>query len=282
MSRAETRTSRTEIGELLTDPRFELLPFDGMEEQAGYLPDGAKVAITASPEKGVDETVDRSVALASEGFEISTHVSARGVRSRDHLEEIASTLQEGGIQDVFVPAGDDDDPAGPYDSSYALLEDLTELGYSFERVGITGYPEGHQFIDDDVLWEFLEKKEPYADYVITQMSFDPDAVIAWTEAVRDRGIDLPIHVGVPGVMRYQRLMDISRRIGVGDSLSYLRKTTGIVDFIRQFVGSRGQYTPDDFVEGIAPQYGIEGGIDGVHLYTFNQVQDTESWRRGYL
>lgn len=274
--------SREDVRELLSDPRFELLPFDGMRKQADYLPEGATVAVTASPEKGVDETIERSVWLADRGFDPSAHIAARAVRGQDHLEEIAETLQDAGIEDIFVPGGDNEEPEGPYDSAYALLTELEELGYEFEAVGITGYPEGHQFIEDATLWEHLEKKEPYADYVVTQMSFSSEAVLGWTREVRDRGIDVPVYVGVPGVMKYQRLLSISRKIGVGDSLSYLQKTTGVLDFIKQFLGSRGQFTPDDFVEGIA-SYQRDGsiGIDGVHLYTFNQAGDTEEWRAGY-
>ena len=271
--------------ELLSDPHYELLPFDGLYEEADELPVGATVALTASPEKGVDETIDRSIELADRGFTVSTHVAARGVRSQDHLEEIADRLQEAGIDDIFVPGGDNEEPEGPYDSAYALLVDLEEeLGREFGQVGITGYPEGHQFIDDDTLWDHLEKKAPYADYIVTQMTFDPEAVGTWARTVRDdAGVDLPIIVGVPGVMKYQRLLKISRQIGVGDSLSYLRKTTGVFDFVKQFLGSRGQYAPDDFIEGIGELYEAgDYGIEAVHLYTFNQAADTEGWRQGYL
>lgn len=275
--------TREDVRELLRDPRFELLPFDGMDEEADLLPEGAKVAITASPEKGIEETLDRADRLADRGFEVSAHVAARGVRSQDHLAEIAERLTAAGIEDIFVPGGDNEEPEGPYDSAYAFLRDLEEQGYEFEHVGITGYPEGHQFIEDDVLAEHLEKKEPYADYIVTQMSFSAEAVVDWTADIRDRGVELPVHVGVPGVMRYQRLLSISQKIGVGDSLSYLRKTTGILDFIKQFLGSRGQYKPDDFVEGVAPYHGDQDhGIEGVHLYTFNQVADTEEWRHTYV
>ena len=84
-------------------------------------------------------------------------------------------------------------------------------------------------------------------------------------------------------MKYQRLLKISREIGVGDSLNYLRKTTGVFDFIKQFLGSRGQYAPDDFIRGIGEYYDTdEYGIEDVHLYTFNQVADTEEWRATYL
>jgi methylenetetrahydrofolate reductase (NADPH) len=64
---------------------------------------------------------------------------------------------------------------------------------------------------------------------------------------------------------------------------FLRKTSGIVGFVRQLVGSRGKYTPDDLVDGLAP-YAADPdyGIRGLHIYTFNQVDDTETWRRGRI
>ncbi|MDZ7849550.1 MAG: methylenetetrahydrofolate reductase [Halodesulfurarchaeum sp.] len=277
--------TRDGVRELLTEPHYELLPFSGLYEEAKQLPDGSTVALTASPDKGVDETIDRSIELAEMGFEVSTHVAARAVRSEDHLEELTDRLKGAGIEDIFVPGGDNEEPEGPYDSAYALLTDLDEeIGTEFERVGITGYPEGHQFIDDDTLREHLVKKEPYADYIVTQMTFDPDAVAEWATEIREEAdVSLPIIVGVPGVMKYQRLLKISREIGVGDSLNYLRKTTGILDFVKQFIGSRGQYAPDDFIEGIGGYYETgDYGIEAVHLYTFNQAGDTEAWRKQYV
>ncbi len=38
---------------LLNEPRFELMPFDSIEEQLRHLPDGAEVAITTSPTLGI-------------------------------------------------------------------------------------------------------------------------------------------------------------------------------------------------------------------------------------
>ena len=277
--------TRDGASELLADPHYELLPFDGLYEEAEELPPGSTVALTASPDKGVDETIDRSIELAEMGFEVSTHVAARAVRSQDHLEELTDRLKDAGIEDIFVPAGDNKEPEGPYDSAFALLTDLEdELGTEFDRVGITGYPEGHQFIDEDTLREHLVKKEPYADYIVTQMTFDPDAVARWATEIRtEADVELPIIVGVPGVMKYQRLLKISREIGVGDSLNYLRKTTGILDFVKQFLGSRGQYAPDDFIQGIGEYYDAgDYGIEAVHLYTFNQAADTEQWRNRYV
>lgn len=274
---------RDEVIDLLDDPRYELLPFAGFEEQVEHLPDGAKVALTASPKKGLDLTIERATELADRGYEVSAHIAARSVRDEDHLRDIAERLTTAGISDIFVPGGDNEEPAGEFDSSYALLSALDELDYSFDEIGITGYPEGHAFIDDQTLAAHLEKKEPLATYIVTQLCFDAEEVLAWTGDIRDRGIDLPVHVGVPGVMKYQRLLNISSRIGVGDSIHFLRKTTGVIGFIRQLVGSRGKYTPDTLVEELARASSApDSNIAGIHLYTFNQVPDTESWRRDVM
>ena len=118
---------------------------------------------------------------------------------------------------------------------------------------------------------------------MTQLCYDPETILEWIEEVRDRGVDLPIEIGIPGVMKYEKLLSISRKVGVGDSVKFLRKTTGIVGFVKQFVGSRGRYKPDDLMDGLGPYVGDDTyNIRGVHIYTFNQTPDLEEWRRGRL
>jgi methylenetetrahydrofolate reductase (NADPH) len=247
------------------------------------LPEGAEIAITASPQLGLDATVEWSEKAAARGYEPIPHVAARYVRDDDHLDEIAGRLVDAGVTDVFVPGGDREEPVGEFESAHDLLVALEDLGYAFDEVGITGYPEGHDFLDDRTLADAMERKAPYATYLTTQLCYDPEAIHRWIETVRDRGIDLPVEVGIPGVMKYQRLLNISQKVGVGDSVRFLRKTSGIVGFVRQLVGSRGKYTPDALVDGLAPYAADpEYGIRGLHIYTFNQAADTEAWRRGRL
>lgn len=281
----ETRSTTTADGatDLLSDPRFELMPFDSFEEQMGYLPDGAQIPITASPTQGLEATIVWAENAADEGYEVIPHIAARYVRDEAHLEEIAQRLTEVGVTDIFVPGGDREEPIGEFDSAYALLSTLEELDYTFDEVGITGYPEGHEFLTDQTLAEAMERKEPHATYIVTQLCYDAEAVIGWIEDIREQGIELPVEVGIPGVMKYQRLLNISQKVGVGDSVRFLRKTTGIVGFVRQLVGSRGKYVPNDLVDGLAP-YASDSyyGIRGIHIYTFNQVPDTESWRHERL
>jgi len=271
------------VAALLTDARFELMPFESFEDEIGHLPDDATIAVTTSPQLGIDTTVERTEQAAELGYEVSPHIAARYVRDRDHLDEIAERLTDAGVTDIFVPGGDREEPAGEFESAHDLLVALDELGHSFEEVGITGYPEGHDFLNAETLSDAMARKSPYATYIVTQLCYDPDTVLEWIDDVRDDGVDLPVEIGIPGVMNYQRLMNISQKVGVGDSIKFLRKTTGILGFVKQLVGSRGVYKPDDLVDGLAPYVADDHyNIRGIHIYTFNQTPDTESWRNERL
>ena len=271
------------VERLLTDARFELMPFDSFDEELTHLPEDATVAITTSPQLGIERTVQRAEDAVERGYDVSPHIAARYIEDREQLDEIASRLKAIGVTDIFVPGGDREEPAGEFESAHDLLVALDELDYEFEEVGITGYPEGHEFLSEETLAEAMERKRPYATYIVTQLCYDPEAVLEWIDALRDRGVDLPVEVGIPGVMNYQRLMSISQKVGVGDSIKFLKKTTGILGFVRELVGSRGTYKPDRLIDGLAPYATNERyDIRGLHVYTFNQTPDTEEWRLGRL
>ena len=267
------------IENLLSSARFELMPFESFDEEISYLPDDATIAITTSPQLGIERTIERTEQAAERGYDVVPHVAARYVTDRDHLEDIARRLTDAGITDIFVPGGDREEPAGEFESAYDLLTTLDATEYSFDEVGITGYPEGHAFLDEKELTDSMAKKEPYATYIVTQLCYDPEAVLEWIEEIRARGVELPVEIGIPGVMKYQKLIGISQKVGVGDSIAFLKKTTGILGFVRQLISSRGKFKPDELVDGLAPYVNDETyDIRGVHIYTFNQTADAESWR----
>jgi methylenetetrahydrofolate reductase (NADPH) len=279
----DTPSTADGVASLLREPRFELMPFDSFGEQMEYLPDGAAIAITTSPTLGLEATIEWTEKGADAGYEIIPHIAARYVRDHDHLDEVAARVEAAGVSDIFVPGGDREEPAGEFESALDMILALEELGYEFDDVGITGYPEGHAFLSDETLETAMAEKAPHATYIVTQLCYDPDAVVEWIERIREREITLPVEVGIPGVMKYQRLIGISQKVGVGDSVRFLRKTSGVLGFVRQLIDSRGKYEPNDLIDGLAPYADDpEYAIGGVHVYTFNQVPDTEAWRHGRL
>lgn len=279
----QTTTHFEGVQDLLTGARFELMPFDSFDEEITYLPPDATIAITTSPKLGLERTIERAELAATQGFDVVPHIAARYVEDRAHADDIAQRLTDVGVTDVFVPGGDRDEPIGEFESAYDLLWTFDDMGYAFDEVGITGYPEGHPFLDDETLATAMDKKEPFATYIVTQMCYDPETVLRWIEMVRDRGIDLPVEIGIPGVMNYQRLIQISQKVGVGDSIEFLRKTTGVLGFLRELIGSRGRYKPDELIDCFAAYVDDDSyDIRGVHIYTLNQTPDTEEWRRDRL
>jgi methylenetetrahydrofolate reductase (NADPH) len=45
----------------------------------------------------------------------------------------------------------------------------------------------------------------------------------------------------------------------------------------------GGYSPDRLIEGLKPGFvDPESNIRGLHIYTFNEVEMTETWRREML
>lgn len=282
MKGAENRSGAQGLSHALEHSRFELVPTEGAEEQAAHLPIGAKVTVGVLS-RGVENSLELAERLTKWGLQVVPHLPARLVEGEGHLGEILRRLDELQITEILVIGGNPKEPVGPYSSSFELLSAMAELGHGFEHVGIAGYPEGHPDIDDEVLYGALSDKQPLATHVVTQMCFDPDRVVAWISEVRRRGIHLPVLVGMPGVVEIKHLLWISRKIGVGDSTRFLRKHAGLTGIFFASLLKSGSYSPDTIVEELEPYLGDpDYDIAGFHLYTFNQVEATEKWRRSIL
>jgi methylenetetrahydrofolate reductase (NADPH) len=261
----------------LQRPRYEILPLEGVEDQVfAHLPSGSKVTLTASPSKGLESTLAAVEALAPCDYAVVPHLSARLVRDGSHLEEIVARLRAVGVSDVFVVAGDARHPAGEYAGAAELLEAMDGLRDTFADIGITGYPESHHFISDETTIEAMFAKAPMANYIVSQICFDAEVIATWIRRVRDRGTDLPIWIGVPGAVESRKLLSTSLRIGLGESVRFLRAQRGLV---RRFLSPR-RYTPTGILEQLTPTFADPAArVGGIHVYTFNELKETETWRR---
>jgi methylenetetrahydrofolate reductase (NADPH) len=266
----------TRLAALLESARYEVLPLDGIEEQVlEHVPADVKLTVTVSPSRGVDHSLAAVEALAGHGYSVIPHLSARLVRGGDHLAEIVARLGAAGVRDVFVVAGDAEEAIGPYEGAAPLLAAMAELGHPFDEIGITGYPEGHPFISDDAIVQSLLAKAEYATYVVSQICFDSRVTLAWMDEVWSRGTRLPIHVGIPGAVPRAKLVRISTRIGLGESARFLR-THG--NWVTRMLRPSG-FSPDPLIAGLGPALADpDQKLAGFHVFTFNDVADTERWR----
>ncbi len=271
--------ARDALARLLRAPTFELVPLKNALDQAEFLPAGVTVSVTASPAKGIEATIALCEQLQGRGFRAVPHLSARMVRDRSHLADLIAWLEGAGVDRAFVVGGDAKEP-GDYADGLSLLRDMAEIGHPLSEIGIPCYPQGHAFIADGPLLEALHAKAALASYMTTQLCFDPGAIATWIAQRRAEGLELPIHVGVPGVAEPHKLLAISARIGVADTHRFLTKN---LRFVARLVRSGGFYRPDALLEGLAPHLvDPAAGIVDLHMYTFNAVDTFEAWRRPYL
>jgi methylenetetrahydrofolate reductase (NADPH) len=210
---------------------------------------------------------------------VAPHLAARMVSDRDHLKRILERLQIAEIRDAFVIGGDATMPAGSFGDAAELLEAMASLSHSLERIGVAGYPQGHPLVRESLLTEALQRKQSHAHYIVTQLCFDPEALTRWIACMRAADITLPVVVGLPGYVERRRLAAVSLQVGVGASLAYLaRHRRQLVALAR----SRS-YDPTALAGAIAAHLDEPDlRLQGVHLFTFNQVEATQSWLHGAL
>lgn len=262
---------------------YELIPMKSLAGQLEHLPAAARVSVTASPARTLEETLDTCARLLDLGHRPVPHLAARMVGDADHTRALAGRCRTLGLDEIFCIAGDADVP-GTYPDAMAFLREFLDVAAGdITAIGVGSYPDGHAFISREALRAALiEKQELFreagvAGHASTQMCFSTDTIRTWLETERADGFDLPVHLGVPGVVDRSRLLDMGMRLGVGNSLRYLKKNrSGLI----RLLASSG-YNPSNLVDPLADDF-ERLRITGLHTFTFNQVEATHAWQRSVL
>ena len=179
-------------------------------------------------------------------------------------------------------------PYGEYDSSIQLIEsELFDLA-GFEKLYIAGHPEGNKDIDPDgstknidqaLLWKNEYKNRTDADMAITtQFCFDSKTVINWANDIKNKGVDIPIHIGIAGPAKLQTLLRYSIECGVGASIKILQKRA--LDLTKLLL----PYKPTKILDELAiykfnnPDFNIEK----VHFFPLGGVKQHPQAQSGLL
>lgn len=272
-----------DVRRLVARTRYELVPMKGADDAALQLAPGAPVSVTCSPAKGVTATLDLSARLLDLGHDVVPHISARMVEGEEHVAQLAAWLRQHAVAELFVIAGDKEYPHGPYHNGLAFLRALLDHETGLSRVGVPSYPDGHPLIDAGLVRAALHEKQALiaaaglTGSTTTQMCLDPGRIDRWLTEERNLGLELPVDLGVPGVVDRAKLMTMGMRLGVGSSLRFLRKHRSTM--VRLL--SPGGYDPTDLVVGVAGE-ADRLGVRGLHSFTFNRVAATRDWQEQVL
>lgn len=251
---------------------------DGLREAASRIPKDTPIAVTFLP----GETLEARVAAAREvralGFEPMPHFSARRLKSKGELESMLERMTgEPAVKRCFAIAGDPPTPEGPFSETSDLIETGLFEAHGITAIGVAGHPQGHPNMTEEECFAVLEKKcalirgRQMAPLIVTQFGFDAEAFMRWLAALRDRGIDAPVRLGVPGPTNIKALLRFAARCGVEASASVMSKY-GIS--LGKLIGVAG---PDKIVAAFASGLHKKHHPVRLHFYPFGGLARTVEW-----
>ena len=205
-----------------------------IENLSDLIPSGTLIYIAHIEGTPIDEMVKTARKINDQGYTTMPHFPARIIKDKNTLKDwILKYQNEANVYNALLLGGGVNKPYGEYDSSIQLIEsELFDLA-GFKKLYIAGHPEGNKDIDPDgstknvdkaLSWKNKFKDRTDADMAITtQFCFDSKTVINWANDIKDKGIDIPVHIGIAGPAKLQTLLKYSLECGVGASIKILQK-----------------------------------------------------------
>ena len=208
-------------------------------------------------------------------LETMAHLTCVG-HTKEELAEVLDRLAAGGIENVLSLRGDPPKgetrfvrPEGGFGHAQELTRFIKER-YSFCVAG-AAYPETHIEAADaeSDLRHLKEKVDGGAEFLITQLFFEPDDYFRFVERARKVGIEVPI---IPGLMPVTNVAQIHRFT----SMCGARVPESLRDLLDR-VKDDDQAVIAVGVEWASDQGRrlLAGGAPGLHFYTLNRSHSSQ-------
>jgi methylenetetrahydrofolate reductase (NADPH) len=252
---------------------------------AARLPAGSCVHVAHTPKASLDQVVHLSVAVQRAGLAACPHIVARRIVSLSALRSALRELKRGGVAQILLVAGDLEKPVGAFASTLQILDSGVTLDNDITVIGVAGHPEGHRAISSDALWQALAHKQAFGErngtaiHIVTQFSFNPDAIFAWERQLCAHGIRLPVRVGIAGPTPLLKLLQFAVRCGVGTSLRTAAHALSSLGSVSQLAT-----TPDQHLIALARAHdaGRSHQLVAPHFFAFGGSMKTTEWRHQLL
>lgn len=224
------------------------------------------------------------------GVEVVPHLICGGATAQE-IENTLVDLCFLGLDNVLVLRGDaakNEPQFSPCDGGYRYAIDLLKQVQDLNRgqlldprvqsgmqsqfcCGVAGYPEGHGESTDcasDI--QYLKMKvDAGAEYIVTQMFFDPQVFVRFVGDCRAAGIQVPI---IPGI----KPLATARQLEILPAMFHIE----IPEPLRKAVLSAGSA---DAVRQVGVEWAIEQckqlkqlGVPALHFYTMSKADNVEA------
>ena len=255
-----------------------------IENLSELIPSGTLFYIAHIEGTPIEDMVQTAKRINEQGYPAMPHFPARIIKNKDTLKDWISRYQsEANVENALLLAGGANKPYGDYDSSIHLIEsELFDLA-GFKKLHIAGHPEGNKDIDPDgstsnvnkaLSWKNEFRNRTDADMAITtQFCFDSKTVINWANDIKNKGIDIPIHIGIAGPAKLQTLLRYSIECGVGASIKILQKRA--LDLTKLLL----PYKPTSILSELA-EYKLNNpgfNIEKVHFFPLGGVKQVSKF-----
>ena len=259
-----------------------------IENLSELIPTGTLVYIAHIEGTPIEEMVKTAKKINEQGYATMPHFPARIIKDEKTLKEWISKYQnEANVKSALLLGGGVNKPYGEYDSSIQLIEsELFDLA-GFEKLYIAGHPEGNKDIDPDgstknidqaLSWKNEYKNRTDADMAITtQFCFDSKTVINWANDIKNKGVDIPIHIGIAGPAKLQTLLRYSIECGIGASIKILQKRA--LDLTKLLL----PYKPTSIINELAEYKSINSdfNIEKVHFFPLGGIKQVSKFVQEY-
>ena len=259
-----------------------------IENLSELIPTGTLVYIAHIEGTPIEEMVKTAKKINEQGYATMPHFPARIIKDKKTLKQWISKYQnEANVKSALLLGGGVNKPYGEYDSSIQLIEsELFDLA-GFEKLYIAGHPEGNKDIDPDgstknidqaLSWKNEYKNRTDADMAITtQFCFDSKTVINWANDIKNKGVDIPIHIGIAGPAKLQTLLRYSIECGVGASIKILQKRA--LDLTKLLL----PYKPTSIINELAEYKSINSdfNIEKVHFFPLGGIKQVSKFVQEY-
>lgn len=204
------------------------------------------------------------------GLDVLLHLTCTNMPV-DAINDTLEKAKSYGVENILALRGDPPTNASweACDGGFNYARDLVshiQKNYPGEFcVGVAGYPEKHSSkhtLEQEI--EFLkEKVDAGADFIITQLFYDPEVFLDYRDKVAAAGIKVPVIPGVMPINNYSRFLKFCSLA----SIFIPEKIKNDLSEIKQNDVMVAEYGVKQCVEMC--QRLIEGGVDGIHFYTLN-------------
>ena len=285
-SRAKSATMENPSAAFLQKLSIEITPkqIEKLPLLSANLARGTNVFIALIDPAEVDAQINACAALRDAGLEPIPHVPARFVRDEEDLKSrISAFASRAKVTNILCLGGGAPQPIGKFDAAIQLMETGVFEIHGITRIGVAGHPEGNPDITkihgEAALLSALKTKQAWLKektiegFIATQFLFDAGPLALWAGQLREQGIHLPLHVGVPGPATIRTLVRYAAMCGVGNSARFIRKQA--LNITKLLSVSE----PTEFVDQLALLHfdKPELSIAAPHLYPFGGFDKLFDW-----